>query len=272
MTDPEWIKRDFAQTLDCPDEQIDLTKATLKLARLEYPELDVIHYLNTVNQFIAQTQARLPQTRYPLKIIQQINEVFFQELGFRGNQENYYDPQNSFLNDVIDRRLGIPISLSVVYLAIAKGINFPMVGIGMPGHFLIRPEFEDVGIFVDVFNQGEVLFEQDCQAKLQELYQQPIALKPHFLTPVSNRQILVRMLTNLKFIYLNRQHYAKMLQAINFILLLLPNHPLELRDRGLLYYQLENWQQASDDLRLYLALLPEAEDARIIQEILQKIS
>ena len=272
MTDLTFIKRDFAQELDCSDKYIDLTKATLKIARLEYPELDLNHYLHHLNQFIAQTQARLPQTRYPLKIIGEINKVFFEELGFRGNQENYYDPRNSFLNDVIDRRVGIPISLSVVYLAIAKGIQFPMVGIGMPGHFLIRPEFEDVGIFVDVFNHGEILFEQDCQAKLQELYQQPMVLEPHFLAPVSNRQILTRVLTNLKFIYLNRHEYRKMLHVIDFILLLLPNHPLELRDRGLLYYQLENWQQASEDLRLYLALLPDAKDARMIQEILQKIS
>ena len=272
MTDLTLIKRDFVQALDCPDDKIDLTKATLIVARLEYPELEINHCLNTIEQFIAQTQTRLSPTRYPLKIIREINAVFFEELRFRGNQENYYDPRNSFLNDVIERKLGIPISLSILYLAIAKGINFPMVGIGMPGHFLIRPEFEEVGIFVDVFNRGEILFEQDCQARLQELYQQPMVLEPHFLVPVSNRQILTRMLTNLKFIYLNRQEYHKMLHIINFILLLLPNHPLELRDRGLLYYQLENWQRASEDLRLYLALLPDAKDAGMIQEILQKIS
>ena len=151
---------------------------------------------------------------YPLKVIKTINKYLLKELGFKGNKDNYYDPDNSYLNQVIDKKTGIPITLSVIYLEIAKRLDFPMVGIGMPGHFLIRPEFENVGIFVDVFNQGEILFKEDCELKLKEIYQQPITLEEHFLTPVSNQQILGRMLTNLKYIYLNRQEYPNMLRMI----------------------------------------------------------
>ena len=192
-------------------------------------------------------------------------------MGFCGNTEDYYEPDNSYLNQVLERCKGIPISLSVIYLEIAKRINFPMVGIAMPGHFLIRPDFEDAGIFIDVFHQGEILFEQDCQKLLQEIYQQPILLEPHFLAAVSNQQILTRMLTNLKFIYANRQQYRKALEVIELILLLFPNHPLEIRDRGLLYYQLDDRLRAVADLKLYLALLPSANDAGAIRELLQKI-
>ena len=175
------------------------------------------------------------------------------------------------MNQVIDKKTGIPITLSVIYLEIAKRLDFPMVGIGMPGHFLIRPEFENVGIFVDVFNQGEILFKEDCELKLKEIYQQPITLEEHFLTPVSNQQILGRMLTNLKYIYLNRQEYPKMLRIIELLLQLFPNHPLEIRDRGLLYYQLRQWEKATTDLQLYLSILPTAEDAPTIRQILQQM-
>ena len=98
----------------------------------------------------------MDQELYPLKVIKTIKTYLFKDLGFQGNRNNYYDPSNSYLNEVIDQKMGIPISLPVIYLEIAKRLNFPMVGIGMPGHFLIRPEFKNVGIFVDVFNQGEI--------------------------------------------------------------------------------------------------------------------
>ena len=117
-----------------------------------------------------------------------------------------------------------------------------MVGIGMPGHFLIRPEFEDAGIFVDAFHQGEILFPEDCQQRLQEIYQQSITLKPEFFASVSHRQILARMLSNLKYIYINQQQLSQALTTVELILLLFPNNARELRDRNLLYYHLSQRQ------------------------------
>jgi regulator of sirC expression with transglutaminase-like and TPR domain len=261
----------FYQEINKADEKIDLAKACLSLALEDYPTLDIEEYINALDIMAEEVKERLPKSLYPLKTIQSINEYLFEDLGFRGNTHDYYDPRNSFLNEVIDRRTGIPITLSVLYLEIAKRINFPMVGIGMPGHFLIRPEFENAGIFVDVFNQGEILFEQDCETKLQQVYQQPIQLEAHFLAPVNKQQIIGRILTNLKHIYLSRPLFSKALTIIDMLLLLFPHHPLELRDRGLVYYQLGEWEKSSHDLGFYLALLPDAQDADVIRQLLESI-
>ena len=130
-------------------------------------------------------QKQLPSQRYPLRMLQAINKYLYDDLGFKGNKTEYYSPRNSFLNDVIEQRTGIPVTLSLVYLEIARRIGFKMVGIGMPGHFLIRPEFEEAGIFVDAFNRGEILFEQDCRERLAQVYQQPIRdIPPEFLAPI----------------------------------------------------------------------------------------
>lgn len=262
----------FCQEVEQPDRKIDLTKAALFYAQAEYADLNVENYLSILDEIATDIEQQLSSELYPLKVIQKINNHLFENLKFQGNTENYYDARNSYLNQVIDRRVGIPITLSAIYLAIAQRINFPMVGIGMPGHFLIRPEFEDVGIFVDAFNQGEILFEQDCQTKLNQLYQQPVKLESGFLMPVSNRQILSRMLTNLKCIYLNNRDFEKALASIGGILSLFPENAPELRDRGLLYYQLNRWQEAIPDLESYLTILPNANDASLIEAVLNKIA
>ncbi|AFY76222.1 hypothetical protein Ple7327_0793 [Pleurocapsa sp. PCC 7327] len=264
-------RQNFSQEIARSDSEIDLAKATLYIAQEEYPVLDIEKYLNALDTMAEELQERLPQTSYPLKIIQSINQYLFDDLGFQANRSDYYDPRNSFLNDVIDRRTGIPISLSVIYLEVAKRIDFPMVGIGMPGHFLIRPDFENVGIFVDVFERGEILFVQDCEERLRQIYQQPVQLESHFLDPVDNKQILARMLTNLKFIYINKQELLKAIAAMERILLLFPYNRRELRDKGLLYYQLGEWVQAFQELDLYLTNFPDAEDTDIIRNLLDKI-
>ena len=262
--------QNFEHEVNQADEEINLAKASLFYAQGEYPRLDVERYLSVLDTMAGEVEARLTERRYPLQIIKTINNYLFNDLVYRGNTKTYYDARNSFLNDVIDRRTGIPITLSVIYLEIAKRINFPMVGIGMPGHFIIRPNFEDAGIFIDAFNQGEILFEQDCVKRLEQVYQQSIKLEPRFLAPVSNRQILARMLTNLKYVYINNQQLSKCLAVITGILMLFPDHPHELRDRGLIYYQLNQPQKAYQDLECYLAILPNAEDASMIRNLLAK--
>ena len=265
-------QQNFHQEISQPNEQISLAKAALFFAQAEYPDLEVAEYLQILEAMADEVKERLPDTLYPLKVIQTLNQYLFTDLGFRGNTADYYDPRNSFLNEVIDRRTGIPITLSIVYLEIAKRLNFPLVGIGMPGHFLIRPDFEGAGIFVDAFDQGEVIFTEDCEERLRQVYQQPVKLEPEFLEPVSNRHILARMLTNLKFIYINRQEFARALRAIDLILQLYPQNPGEIRDRGLVYYQVGEFNQASQDLTFYLAMCPDGEDAQTIRRLLSQIS
>jgi regulator of sirC expression with transglutaminase-like and TPR domain len=263
--------QNFDREIYKPDSEIDLGKAALSYAKVEYPDLDIDKYLNILDEISVAVQNKLPSELYPLKIIQSINQYLFTELQFQGNTRNYYNPDNSFLNKVIDRQTGIPITLAVIYLEIAKRIGFPMVGIGMPGHFLIRPDFEDAEIFIDAFNQGEILFKQDCQEILDRVYQQRIPLEAKFFDPIDNRQILARMLTNLKYIYLNEGKFDRAIDYISGILLLFPENPYELRDRGLLYYELNRWQEAVQDLKFYLAILPNANDSITIEIILNKI-
>lgn len=260
----------FYQELNQPE--IDLAKASLYLAQAEYPDLEPQAYLAALDAIAAEIEARLPIERYPLKVIQTISRYLFDTLGLKGNQKNYYDPDNSFLHLVLDRKLGIPISLSIVYLAIAERLNFPMQGVGLPGHFLIRPEFEHAGIFVDPYNHGEILFEADCQQRLDEAYSQKFKLDPAWLAPVSNKQILARMLNNLKFIYLHRREIDKALSTMSAILKIDPDKTAEIRDRGLLYYQLNRWSEAILDLEYYLKLNPSSDDAPIIEVLLAKMN
>ncbi|WGV28691.1 SirB1 family protein [Halotia branconii] len=261
----------FYQEIHQPDEHINLAKAALYIAQEEYPDLNPEEYLNALDTMASEVKERLPASRYPLRLIQSLNQYFYEDLKFSGNQSDYYNPCNSFLNDVIDHRLGIPITLALVYLEVAHRIDFPMVGIGMPGHFLIRPDIPDVEIFVDAFNRGEVMFAQDCQERLTQMFQQPVNLNPEFLAPVSNGQFLMRILTNLKYIYLKQQNLAKTLAAVERIVLLFPNAILEVRDRGLLYYKLGHYPQAADDLQTYLAKVPDAEDAPVIRRLLDEL-
>ncbi|MEH2068381.1 MAG: SirB1 family protein [Nostoc sp.] len=261
----------FYQEIQQSDEEINLAKAALYIAQEEYPNLDPEEYLNALDTMAWEVQERLPEQRYPLRIVQTINQYIYEDLKFSGNKIDYYDPRNSYLNDVIDRRLGIPITLALVYLEVARRIDFPIVGIGMPGHFLIRPDVADMEIFVDAFNSGEIIFPEDCQERLSQLYQQPVTLQPEFLAVVTNRQFLARMLTNLKFIYLKQQELEKTLGAVERILLLFPDLTLELRDRGLIYYQLGYYPQAAADLQTYLQKVPDAKDASVIRRLLGEL-
>ncbi len=191
------------------DRDINLARAALYIAQTAYPDLDVDAQLRILDEMAAEVARRIPQSRYPLMVIRTINNYLYDELGFTGNHSNYYDPRNSFLNDVLARRTGIPITLALVYLEIAKRIDFPMMGIGMPGHFMIRPDFEDSEIFIDTFHNGEILFAEDCRQKLMNIYQQEIPyLTPALVPTVTNCQFIARMLNNLQVIYLDRGDLA----------------------------------------------------------------
>lgn len=261
----------FRQAVEQPDEQINLAAAALYIAQEEYPDLDCAAYLNRLDMMAVELRDRLPPEPYPLKIIQALNHYLFQTQGFAGNTLDYYAPHNSFLNQVLDRRTGIPITLSLVYLELAGRIDFPMAGVSMPGHFLVRPTLGEMAIFVDAFHQGEILFEQDCRDRLQQLYGPGVELQPEHLQPIGPRPFLRRMLTNLKLIYLQRGDVTRSLAAIDRILLVQPDALQEKRDRGLIHYQTGNLTAARADLNAYLEAQPEATDAFEIRQLLSQI-
>jgi regulator of sirC expression with transglutaminase-like and TPR domain len=262
-------RHNFHTIIHEPEATLNLAAAALYIAQEEYPDLDVEEYLNALDTMAMEVQERLETATYPLQIIRKINQYLYEDLGFRG--ENYYDPRNSFLNDVIERRNGIPLTLSIIYLEIAKRIDFPMVGIGMPGHFLIRPDQNEMEVFVDPFQKGEILFIEDCQQKLSAIYGKSVPFRSEFLSPVGPLQILARMLTNLKYIYLKRRELDKSLAAIDRILMIFPETSIELRDRGFLCHQMERWAEARNNLERYLAGHPRLEDIILVRRLLEQI-
>ena len=262
-------RQQFYQEIHQP--QINLAKAALYLAQEDYPQLQIEPYLASLDQMAAAVATRLPAEAYPLKIIQALNQYLFNDLGFHGNSSQYYDPRNSYLNSVMDRRTGIPITLSLVYLEIAARIGFPMVGVNMPGHFLIRPVVEEMQVFVDPFHQGEVLFVEDCEERLSQIFGRPVGFRPEFAAAVSPQQLLARMLGNLKGIYMAQNEAAKAIATIDRLLLLFPNSLLDQRDRGLMHYRLGQWANARRDFEFYLEQDPAAQDAVSIRALLQRL-
>jgi regulator of sirC expression with transglutaminase-like and TPR domain len=258
----------FIREVRQPDDYVDLERAALYIALEAYPALDMEEYVAALDTMAEEIRERLPLEDYPLRTLKTINQYLYEDLGFHGNQTDYYDPRNSFLNDVIDRRTGIPITLSLVYMSLAQRIAFPMVGIGLPGHFLMRPVQDDMEIFVDAFNGGEILFVQDCEAKLKQMFGGQLEMRSEFLEPVSHRHFLARMLTNLKAIYTSVADVEKVLSTVERILILFPDAPIELRDRGYIYFRMNRWPEARQDLERYLEVQPDASDRRVVEEIL----
>ena len=232
--------------------------------------MDAAFYLEELDRMAAEVERRLPSERYPLKVAREIGNYLHDELGFCGSTADN-DERNSFLNEVLDRRIGIPVTLSLVYLEIAKRIDFPMVGADMPKHFIVRPEFEDVDVYIDPFNHGEILFPEDCQALLARLLDRPIDDIRQYLLPASPKDILCRMLTNLKGVYLQREDPESLLGCIERLLLLFPDRVDELRDRGFVYYQLQQYRKARNDLEVYLQHIPDSWATIFVQRILEEI-
>lgn len=249
---------------------LNLAAAALCPAQEHYPELDPNVCYQQLDDIA--TAIRPNISNYPLKTIQAINQQLYGELGFRGNQLDYYDPDNSYLNRVLERRLGIPITLALVYLEVCQRLGLPMAGVGMPGHFLVRPMVADMDIYIDPFNQGEVLFAPDCQAIFHQLYGANAAWSSAYLAPIKDRSFLARLLNNLKLIYLNRRDLSQTLTILNYLLLLFPNEPGNSRDRGLVHYQLQNLLAARSDLETYLAQDPSAPDRDQISKLLDNIT
>jgi regulator of sirC expression with transglutaminase-like and TPR domain len=261
----------FARLVSRPDPAIDLAEAALLIAKEEYPELEVARYLARLDDLAEALRDGVGGDGDPQRLIARLGEYLFREQGFRGNTADYYDPRNSFLNQVLDRRLGIPITLSTVYMEVGRRLGVRLHGVGMPGHFLVKYIGPDEEIVIDPFHGGTVLSPADCQRLLDRLSGGKLRFEPRFLSALTTRQILARMLTNLKQIYVNRQAYAKALGVVERLLILDPQAAAEIRDRGLLSCQLNRYAEAMADLEQYLKLAPAAEDAGVIREHLRSL-
>jgi regulator of sirC expression with transglutaminase-like and TPR domain len=261
----------FREAIDCPEDQIDLGRAALAIATQEYPELEIDDCLSQLDSLGQAVELRIDDEKNPYRIIAALNTVLFKELGFQGNRSEYYDPKNSFLNDVITRKKGIPISLSVIYMEVARRVGLSLAGVGFPGHFLVKYEDGDVEILIDVFNEGEIRSREDLDRMLQQIYRGQVYYQAGFVAALGKRDILRRMLNNLKWIYLERGEPLKTLSVLDQLLILDPGSASEMRDRGLLYITLESYPQALEDLESYLRLAPGADDAAMIKAQIESV-
>ena len=254
------------------DASINLAVGALAIARVEYPELDASYYLARLEALAQRVRGRMRSSPTAREMIALLNRVLFDEEGLRGNRDDYYDPRNSFLNDVLDRKLGIPITLSVVYIDVARRVGFPLCGTGMPGHFMLKHYDAMSGeIIVDAFNRGCIVGNTECQQRLDQIYSGHLELRPEFLQAVSHRDILTRMLNNLRQIYFTKHNFCKGLAILDLLLAIPPRDADLLRERGLVRLDLEQFLGAAQDLGAYLQARPNAADAEDVKETLEML-
>ena len=259
----------FDRMVGAPEEEIDLARAALLLAATEYPELSVERELFRVDELAEGVAPRMDDDS-PLYQLNTLSEYLFDELKFAGNHTNYYDPRNSFLNDVIERRLGIPITLSLLYIEVGKRLGVPLLGIGMPGHFVVRHR-DDPDIFVDPFHGGILLSEEECAERLKQSTQGALPWDREYLEPVSSRAFIARMLRNLKVVYLQRRSYERVLATIDRVIALLPQDAVEFRDRGVVNYRLGNYADALEDLYVYVESGDAVPDEDTVRKLMDQI-
>ncbi len=258
----------FAQLLAAEDVRIDLAHGCLMIAQDAYPGLNVERYLGDIERMAMRLRGRMPQTYGAEERVAALNQFLFEDLGFRGNTEAYYDPRNSYLNEVIERKTGIPITLAVLYMALGRRIGLPLEGVSFPGHFLVRLRLRGGVLVLDPFATGAPQSEAGLRARLQRVIPAgaaggvPVAELPldQFLEPATNRQILARVLRNLKAIYRETDKPERMLEVLNRMLVLAPDSSADLRDRGIVYQRLEAYRAALKDLSDYVEREPDAPD------------
>jgi len=249
-------------------DEPDVFEVAMKIARVEYPDLDVPFYRSKVEEFAAESRVHVKSKGR--RGIDQFNAFFFDELGFHGNAEDYHDPRNSYLNDVIDRRLGIPISLSTIYCEVGRRIGLRAHGVGFPGHFLAKCLLSDGEVIVDCFN-ARIVSRDDCQELLDSFSPGGPPVSDEMLEIAAPRDILSRMLANLRRIHSGRGEFARALQWIDMDIALRPESPQNLRERGMLYIQMEEFGKAIVDLERYLSLAPGSADLPQVREQIQLI-
>ncbi|HZM37147.1 MAG TPA: tetratricopeptide repeat protein [Burkholderiales bacterium] len=268
----------FAELVGRDEARIDLARACLMIAQDAYPALDLERYLGDIERMASRLRARMQQQHGAEERVVALNQFLFGELGFRGNTEEYYDPRNSYLNEVMDRKTGIPITLAVLYMEVGRRVGLPLQGVSFPGHFLVRLRLRGGVLVLDPFSGGAPQSEAELRERLQRVIPEgvaenvPVAELPldQFLGPATNRQILARILRNLKGVY--RDKPESMLAVLNRMLVVAPDASSELRDRSIVYQRLECYRAALQDLREYVEREPDAPDQDEVRVRLMELS
>ncbi|MFL5624614.1 MAG: SirB1 family protein [Ktedonobacteraceae bacterium] len=263
------------------DASIDLSLAALLIACTEYPDLNIAYYMAQLDALAQRVRSLLnmpaptsadsplPATEnYLLNVVAAMNEVLFQQEHFHGNTEDYYNPANSFLNEVLEQHIGLPITLSLLFIEVGKRVGVQFDGIGLPFHFVVGCLLPEGRIYIDPFEAGRIYSAQECHERVSRMLKGGEKIYDQWFEPVSHRHLLARLLNNLKHIYINKEDYERALSICDRLVLLLPRSPLERRDRAVIHFQLKHYARALHDFSAYTELAPHAPD---IDEIRRQI-
>lgn len=264
---------EFLHEVQRHDEQIDLARAALAIARDEYPQLDASISLRRLDALAEAARREVAGGAGPQEMLAAIDRQLFVVEGFEGDATHYYDPRNSYLNEVIERRRGIPITLSVVYLEVGWRLGLDVAPIGFPVHFLVALTHAEPTLVIDPFHRGQRLAREELLRRLVPIVGEHAApeMLPRALAPVPRREVLARILRNLKAIHVQAGDWPRALRVTDRLVTLSPEQPAQLRDRAQLYERLEAHTQACQDYARYLALAPEAEDAMSVRTRLERL-
>lgn len=265
------VRQRFIQEVRRTEGDLDLARAALLVAAEQYPHLPVEGYLARLDLLAEEVHGRLGGETAPPIILQELLDTVYRRNGFRGNREAYYDPRNSFLNDVLDRRLGIPLTLGILLLEVGWRLGLPVEGVSFPHHFLVRYRGEEVELLIDPFDGGAVRFEDQAQELLDRVYGGMVRVQPGFLKTATRRDMLVRLLNNLKGVYVNAQDGERAIGVVERILVLRPDAQAERRALGLLLARVGRRAEARTALETYLGSRPAEDDATRIREILERL-
>ncbi len=253
------------------EEEIDLAKAALLIAQEEYSQLPLERYMARLDLLAEEVKDRLDgETAGPV-VLQEVIHTLYERYGFLGNEDSYHDPRNSFLNDVLDRSLGIPLTLSIVMLEVGWRLGLPLEGVNFPGRFLVRYRGEEQHLLIDTFDKGRLRFEDEAQAVLDKVYGGLVRTQSDFLEAATKRDMILRLLLNLKNLYINVKDDLRMLGVVERVLLIDPTMGGELRDRGMILARLGRKGEAVEQLKAYLDFSPGAEDVASVRGMMQDL-
>ncbi|MGD2120236.1 MAG: tetratricopeptide repeat protein [Gemmatimonadota bacterium] len=265
------VRQRFMEEAARADEEMNLARAALLVAREEYPQLSEERYLGRLDLLAEETRDRLDDENAHLLVMQELLNSLYNRHGFRGNRDAYYDPRNSFLNDVLDRGLGIPLTLGIVVLEVGWRLGLPLEGVNFPGHFLVRFRGDAIDLLIDPYDGGAVRFEDEAQELLDRIYGGMIRVQDSFLRAASRREMLVRLLMNLKSLYLNVRDHERALAAVDRILLIRPISAGEIRDKGVILARMGRKEEALEQLEAYLNVAPDAADSGRILALVEDL-
>jgi len=263
--------RELRELLRGDSNSVPLDVAALQIASIETPSLSIEPWLVLLDSHATEFGQRVNRQTSGEEFIRLLNEYLFEELGFQGNSANYYEPANSCLDAVLMRRVGIPITLSLVYMDIGRRLGRQIYGVGLPGHFLVACDEPDYKGYIDAFHSGNALSDEECYELAREATGMALADDPEMLRPVPKRQICIRMLNNLRAIYFQRRDHSKAIQVLDLLLEALPQSAEEYKQRAVCLAQVSKFAEAERDFETYLRLAPDASDRRLVAAELDRI-